>query len=76
MESAEAPTEVRVSASLPSQEIGPLDFTAEPDPAEPEAWVIEDASLSIAGDWELRVQALLGEFDLLTETITVPIQRR
>lgn len=76
IESAEAPTEVRVSASLPSEQIGPLDFTAEPDPAEPAAWVIEDASLSIAGDWELRVQALLGEFDLLTETITVPIQRR
>ena len=67
---------MRVSASLPSEQIGPLDFTAEPDPAEPAAWVIEDASLSIAGDWELRVQALLGEFDLLTETITVPIQRR
>jgi copper transport protein len=74
MPSAEAPNEVSVSASLPSQEIGPLDFTAEPDPAQPHAYVIEDASLSIAGDWELRVEALLGEFDLLTETITVPIQ--
>ena len=74
MPSAEPPNEVSVSASLPSEEIGPLDFTAEPDPAQPHAYVIEDASLSIAGDWELRVEALLGEFDLLTETITVPIQ--
>jgi len=72
--SAETPTEVSVSASLPSQEIGPLYFTAEPDPAQPRAYVIENASLSIAGDWELRVQALMGEFDLLTETITVPIK--
>jgi len=66
-------TRVSASASLPSQEIGPLDFEAEPDPAEPGAYVIENASLSIAGEWELRIEALLGEFDLLTETIAVPI---
>ncbi len=71
---AEGVTEVTMSASLPSQQIGPLDFTAEPDPAEPGSYTIEDASLSIAGEWDLRVEALLGEFDLLTETITVPIQ--
>jgi copper transport protein len=74
MEAAEPPSEVSVSASLPSQEIGPLDFTAEPDPAEQGSYVVEGASLSIAGDWELRIEALMGEFDLLTETITVPIQ--
>jgi copper transport protein len=74
MPSAEEPNEVSVSASLTSQEIGPLDFTAKPDPAQSHAYVVEDASLSIAGDWELRIEALLGEFDLLTETITVPIQ--
>jgi copper transport protein len=65
--------EVSISASLPSEEVPPLDLAAEPDPAEPGAYVIEDASLSIAGEWELRVEALLGEFDLLTETIAVPI---
>ena len=27
--------------------------------------MIEGASLSIAGDWELRIEALMGEFDLL-----------
>jgi copper transport protein len=66
-------TRVRASASLPSQEIGPLNFKAKPDPAEPGAYVIENASLSIAGEWELRIEALQGEFDLLTETIAVPI---
>jgi copper transport protein len=66
-------TRVSVAASLPSQEIGPLDFEAEPDPAEPGTYVIEGAVLSIAGEWELRIEALLGEFDLLTETIAVPI---
>jgi copper transport protein len=67
-------TKVSVGASLPSQDIGPLDLMAKPDPAEPGTYVIEGASLSIAGDWELRIEALIGEFDLLTETITVPIQ--
>jgi copper transport protein len=66
-------TRVSASASLPSENIGPLDFEAEPDPAQPGTYMIENASLSIAGEWELRVEALLGEFDLLTETIAVPI---
>jgi copper transport protein len=66
-------TEVSASASLPSQDIGPLAFEAEADPAEPGTYVIEGASLSLPGRWDLRVEALLGEFDLLTETITVPI---
>jgi copper transport protein len=71
---AERVSKMSVAATLPSQDIGPLDLTAKPDPAEPGSYVVEDASLSIAGDWELRIEALLGEFDLLTETITVPIQ--
>jgi copper transport protein len=71
---AEQISEVSISASLPSQRIGPLDLPAKPDRAEPGSYVIEDASLSIAGDWELRIEALRGEFDLLTETITIPIQ--
>jgi copper transport protein len=66
-------TRASVSASLPSQEIGPLDFEAEADPAAPGTYTIEGATLSIAGEWELRIEALLGEFDLLTETIAVPI---
>jgi copper transport protein len=76
MDTAEPPSEVSVSASLPSQEIGPLDLPAKPDRAEPGVYVIEGASLTIPGEWELRIEALLGEFDLLTRTITVPIQRR
>ena len=74
MDAAELPSEVTVSASLPSQGIGPLDLVAEPDPAVQGSYVIEGASLSIAGDWDLRIEALMGEFDLLTETVTVPIR--
>ncbi|MGH3052308.1 MAG: copper resistance CopC/CopD family protein [Gaiellaceae bacterium] len=66
-------TEVSVAASLPSQNIGPLDFTAERDPAQHGMYVIEKASFTIAGHWELRLKVLIGQFDLLTETIEVPI---
>ncbi len=67
-------TEVTVAASLPSREIGPLELTAEPDAAVPATYAVESASLSIAGDWTLRIEALRGESDLLTEAITVPIR--
>ena len=70
---AEEFTEVSVAASLPTEEIGPLDFAAEPVQGQPGEYVVEGASLSLPGEWELRIEALMGEFDLLTETITVPI---
>ena len=65
--------EVSVAASLPSRNIGPLDFVAKPDQAEPGMYVIEKAPFTIRGHWQLRLKILIGEFDLLTETIEVPI---
>jgi copper transport protein len=70
---AERLTKVSVAASLPSEDIGPLAFPAEPVQGQPGEYVAEGASLSLPGEWELRIEALMGEFDLLTETITVPI---
>ncbi len=72
--SREVPSEVKVAASLPSEGIGPLEFNAKPDPSRPGTFVIEDASLAIAGDWDLRIEALVGESNLLTESIVVPIK--
>jgi copper transport protein len=69
----EAPDEVRVSASLPDKGIGPLRYTAVAG-MEPGALVVQDARLSLAGDWRLRIQARRGEFDLFTETISVRIE--
>ena len=66
--------EVKVSASLPSKELGPLVYTAEPDAAAHGAYVIPNAQLSIPGDWQFRIEARRGEFDLLTETVSVPIR--
>jgi copper transport protein len=70
---AEELTKVSVAASLPAEEIGPLAFPAKPVQGQPGEYVAEGASLSLPGEWELRIEALMGEFDLLTETITVPI---
>jgi copper transport protein len=67
------PDEVRVSASLPSEGIGPLRYTAEPG-MEPGAYEVMGANLSIAGDWRLRIEARRGEFELFTKTIAVPIE--
>jgi copper transport protein len=70
---AEKLTKVSIAASLPSEAIGPLEFAAEPVQGQPGEYVAEGASLSLPGEWELRIEALMGEFDLLTENITVPI---
>jgi copper transport protein len=67
------PDEVRISASLPAREIGPLQYTAKRG-MEPGALVVEDANLSPAGEWRLRIEARQGEFDLHTKTISVPIE--
>jgi copper transport protein len=67
----ERPREVRVTASLPAKGIGPLRYTAKPEPGR---FVVDDASLSLAGDWRLRIEARRGEFELFTKTISIPIE--
>ena len=69
----ERPDEVRVSASLPARDIGPLRYEAKPG-MEPNALVVEDANLSLAGDWTLWVQARRGEFELFAQRLSVPIE--
>lgn len=63
--------EVTFSASLPDRDIGPLQFEAK----QPEhgVWRVVDADLAIPGTWEIRVEARRGEFDLFTETVSIPI---
>jgi hypothetical protein len=80
------PESVTVSASLPEQEIGPLLYELEPveeeEPAEGDAMTeggmryMAEADLALEGEWELRVEVRLNEFDLLTETTMVMIEGR
>jgi copper transport protein len=67
------PDEVRLSASLPSREIGPLRYEAKPGMA-PNALVVENANLSLPGDWTISIQARRGEFELFAKRISVPIE--
>ncbi|MEX2103445.1 MAG: CopD family protein, partial [Gaiellaceae bacterium] len=64
--------EVNVSATLASVGIGPLRYSAEE--AAPGEWIVRNAQLTIAGDWQLRIEARRGEFELMTETISVSIE--
>jgi hypothetical protein len=67
------PDEVRVSAALESKGIGPLRYKARRG-MEPGAFMVEAANLQPAGDWQLRIEARRGEFELFTQTISVAIE--
>jgi copper transport protein len=70
---AETPLEeVTISASLAGKGIGPLRFSAKP--AGELGWVVSGAQLTIAGDWQLRIEARRGEFEVLTQTVSIPIR--
>jgi copper transport protein len=66
---------VRVSATLASANVGPLRFEAKPSGQHGAvgAFVVSGAQLPIAGDWQLRIEAQRGEFDLFVQSVSVPI---
>jgi copper transport protein len=66
--------EVAVSATLPSQDVGPLRFVAEEQGHA--GYVVREANFGLAGDWQLRVEARRGEFELLTGDTTISIAER
>jgi copper transport protein len=68
------PDEVRVSAELEANDIGPLRYRARPG-IEPGAYVVRRANLSPAGEWQIRVEARRGEFDLFTDNVHVEIEK-
>jgi copper transport protein len=65
--------EVTVAATLASRGIGPLQFEAG-RAGHPGEWRVEGADFGLAGDWQLRVEARRGEFDLLTGTTSIRIR--
>jgi copper transport protein len=66
------PEEVNVSARLEAQDIGPLRYRARRG-MEPGAYVVRRANLSPAGEWELRIDARRGEFDLYSDTVHISL---
>jgi copper transport protein len=65
--------ELRVLASLPSQRIGPLRFIARH--LAPGHFAVLGVHLAISGDWQFRIEARRGEFEALTQTVSVPIRK-
>jgi copper transport protein len=63
--------EVTFSASLEDPALGPLVFKAR-SPAHG-IWRVRGADLAIPGDWEIAVEAREGEFDLYSDTVSIPI---
>ena len=61
-----------MSARLEEQEIGPLRYRARRG-MEPGAYVVRRANLSPAGEWELRIDARRGQFDLFSDTVHISI---
>ena len=66
------PEEVNVSARLEARDIGPLRYRARRG-MEPGAYVVRRANLAPAGDWELRIDARRGQFDLYSDTVHVSL---
>jgi copper transport protein len=65
--------ELKLSASLPSEHIGPLRFTAHR--LAPGHYAVHGAQLPLAGDWQLRIEARRGEFEALATTVSIPIRK-
>jgi copper transport protein len=66
------PAEVNVSARLKERDIGPLRYRARRG-REPGAYVVRRANLAPGGEWELRIDARRGEFDLFSDTVHISI---
>jgi copper transport protein len=64
--------ELRVSASLPERQIGPLHLRA--DKAGPGHYVVRGAAITPAGDWRLALDARVSKFDAYRAELEVPIK--
>jgi copper transport protein len=65
--------EVDVAATLAAAGIGPLRLEARR--IAPGHYVVSGAPLTLAGDWQVRVDARRGEFEALSAELVVPIRK-
>ncbi len=65
--------EAKLSATLPSKNLGPLRIQLQK--ILPSHYTVTGAVFPIAGDWQLRIEGRRGEFESLTQTIPVPIRK-
>ena len=68
-----APTAaMMLSASLPSQNVGPLRIPLQR--IGPFHYTVSGATFPQPGDWQMTIEARRGQFESLTQTINVPIR--
>lgn len=67
----EATKELRMTAEMPSKGIAKI--TLEPNVAGPGHYVVNAASLGVAGDWTMELTVRISDFDESTAKFTVPI---
>jgi copper transport protein len=66
-----ATRELRVAASLPERDLGPIDV--EPRRAGPGHWVAPRAVLGVAGTWRVEITNRVSDFDEHAATVEVPV---
>ncbi len=64
--------ELRVTAAMPSKQIAPIELSAHV--AGPGHYIVDDASLAVAGDWTVAVTNRISDFDEYETRFTVPIE--
>lgn len=67
----EATEELRMTAEMPSKGIAKI--TLEPNVAGPGHYVVNAASLGVAGDWTMEITVRISDFDEYTSKFEVPI---
>ncbi len=68
-----APTAaMKLTATLPSQNLGPLSVPLQR--IGPFHYTVSGATFPQPGDWQMTIEARRGQFEALTQTLTVPIR--
>jgi copper transport protein len=64
--------DAKMSATLPSESVGPIAIPLQK--IVPSHYTTPGGVFPQAGDWQVLIEARRGEFEALTQTVTVPIR--
>jgi copper transport protein len=64
--------DAKLSATLPSENLGPINIPLQR--IVPSHYTTPAGVFPQAGDWQVLIEARRGEFEALTQTVTVPIR--
>ena len=64
--------EAKLTATLPGSNVGPLRIPLQK--IVPSHYTVSGASFPFPGDWHVTIEARRGEFEALTQTVSIPIR--